>query len=276
MQKQTILFLLSSILLFSGTAQPEIPKFYEKFDKEIRKKHFLNEIDFRNENLFLPQKQNPQTKGGDWYEPDTIYNYQTSAPLSRSIFSYKNGKCITLLYQFWRNEKWTDDTKITFTYNTHKKMTEQWWKIWESGKWVNKYKYTYVFDENNNATSGYYQIWSGGGWKNADEVAGVYIYYNNMQSNISILYCHKFTATYAKVSNGIKEYNNLVKLFPNPVTNILNIETLNSNKIPETKIYSIQGALLLNTKGSQIDVSSLPSGIYIAKIDGVSRKFVKL
>ena len=66
-----------------------------------------------------------------------------------------------------------------------------------------------------------------------------------------------------------------LKLFPNPVTNILNIETFNSNKIPETKIYSIQGTLLLNTKGNQIEVSFLPRGIYIAEIDGTCRKFVK-
>ncbi|MCL1850092.1 MAG: hypothetical protein FWF70_01600 [Bacteroidetes bacterium] len=31
----------------------------------------------------------------------------------------------------------------------------------------------------------------------------------------------------------------------------------------------------MNTKGSKIDVSSLPNGIYIAEIDGVYRKFVK-
>ena len=55
---------------------------------------------------------------------------------------------------------------------------------------------------------------------------------------------------------------------------MLHIETDNSIT-PEFNIYSIQGALLMNAKGNQIDVSSLPNGIYMAKIDGVFRKIVK-
>ena len=64
-------------------------------------------------------------------------------------------------------------------------------------------------------------------------------------------------------------------LYPNPVSNILHIETGNDNITPEVNIYSIQGVLLIQTKDNRIDVSSLPSGIYIAKIDGVCRKIVK-
>ena len=55
---------------------------------------------------------------------------------------------------------------------------------------------------------------------------------------------------------------------------MLHIETENSIT-PEINIYSIQGVLLMNSKGNQIDVSSLPNGIYMAKIDGVFRKVVK-
>jgi hypothetical protein len=55
---------------------------------------------------------------------------------------------------------------------------------------------------------------------------------------------------------------------------MLHIETDN-NIMPEIKIYSIQGVLLLHEKGNQIDVSALSSGIYIVDIDGVRRKIVK-
>jgi hypothetical protein len=64
-------------------------------------------------------------------------------------------------------------------------------------------------------------------------------------------------------------------LYPNPVSNILHIESGSNNVIPEVKIYSIQGVLLINTKGNLIDVSLLTSGIYIVEINGVSRKIVK-
>jgi len=62
-------------------------------------------------------------------------------------------------------------------------------------------------------------------------------------------------------------------VYPNPVSGILHIET--NNMAPEIKVYSIQGVLLLQTKGNEIDMSSLAKGIYFAEIDGVCRKVVK-
>ena len=69
--------------------------------------------------------------------------------------------------------------------------------------------------------------------------------------------------------------SDLVKLYPNPVSTTLYIEIGNVKKNSEVKIYSIQGALLVNTKGNEIDVSSLPSGIYIVEVNGVCKKLVK-
>ena len=66
-----------------------------------------------------------------------------------------------------------------------------------------------------------------------------------------------------------------VKLYPNPASGILNIETGNNDRLPEVKIYSIQGVLLINTQGNKIDISTLPSGIFIANIDGQQLKVVK-
>jgi len=63
-------------------------------------------------------------------------------------------------------------------------------------------------------------------------------------------------------------------VYPNPVSNILHVET-GSNVAPEIKVYSIQGILLLQAKGNEIDISSLDRGIYFAEIDGVCRKVVK-
>ena len=98
-----------------------------------------------------------------------------------------------------------------------------------------------------------------------------------MQSKINTLDCSRFTATYIKPSEiGVKENNSThaIKLYPNPVSNILHIET-NLTEIPEVKIYSIQGVLLMHVKGNQIDVSSLSNGIYMAEVNGMNRKFVK-
>jgi hypothetical protein len=80
------------------------------------------------------------------------------------------------------------------------------------------------------------------------------------------------------IEDGITEtipLNNSILIYPNPVSTLLNIKTENPDIIPNVKIYSIQGSLLLQTKGNQIDVSALPSGVYIVEIDGVCRKIVK-
>jgi len=64
-------------------------------------------------------------------------------------------------------------------------------------------------------------------------------------------------------------------LYPNPTSGILNIETPNIDLIPEVKICSIQGMLLINTKGNRIDISSLPRGLYFADVNGQTMKVVK-
>jgi len=76
---------------------------------------------------------------------------------------------------------------------------------------------------------------------------------------------------------GIKENTrqSTIKLYPNPVVALLHIETEDNAFPPFVEIFSIQGSLLLSARENQIDVSALPSGIYVANINGVGRKFVK-
>lgn len=67
-----------------------------------------------------------------------------------------------------------------------------------------------------------------------------------------------------------------IRVYPHPVYDLLYIETGDTSIVPEVKIYSVQGILLMDVKGDRIDVSSLPQGIYIANINGVCLKVVKL
>ncbi|MCL2311083.1 MAG: T9SS type A sorting domain-containing protein [Firmicutes bacterium] len=185
-------------------------------------------------------------------------------------------QCTSYIFQYWKNNGWKNEDKVVLTYDVQNNMTSETWQSWWGDVWENFGKSTCSYDENNNATSGFSQYWSGNIWVDGDGL--LYVYYNNMQSLNLMMFGQRFTATYVKPCNiGIKEnnlLNNSVLLYPNPVSNILHIET-NNAVIPEIKIYSIQGVLLINTKGKQIDVSSLPSGIYIAEIDGVRQKIVK-
>ena len=81
-------------------------------------------------------------------------------------------------------------------------------------------------------------------------------------------------------SNSIE---NAIKLFPNPVSEMLNIENTTNNNVSNVSIYSISGALVkeINSQNSiqTIPVSDLQTGLYFVKIqvnDEVKNfKFIK-
>lgn len=65
-------------------------------------------------------------------------------------------------------------------------------------------------------------------------------------------------------------------LYPNPVSHTLNITATSDLTENFTTIYDITGRQVFNEKFSgAVNVSALPSGVYIVKIGEVSRKFVK-
>lgn len=192
-------------------------------------------------------------------------------------FTYnEQNQCTINLIQLWNNGQWVNEDKISSTYDSQNNQTSEMWETWWDNQWKKENKTTCSYDDNNNATSGYCQYWAGDTWVDVD--AWSFVFYNNMQS-LAFINGFRFTASYIDPYNvNIKEnslLDNSIKLYPNPVSDILHIDNNNLNEIPNVQIYSIQGTLLMNVQGNQIDVSSLLNGIYIAVIDGVNRKIIK-
>lgn len=86
--------------------------------------------------------------------------------------------------------------------------------------------------------------------------------------------------TYSKVlsikNKGLE--NNEIKIYPNPVSTILNIENTKTNTAEITNILGQSGIynLLKNSElESIVNVSTLPKGLYFIKIDGQVKKFWK-
>ena len=82
------------------------------------------------------------------------------------------------------------------------------------------------------------------------------------------------------LSNNEFAINRQIALYPNPVTNQLNIELLNNqSNINNYKIFDINGRLILNGKLSnglnQINVENLSKGLYILSAENINQKFVK-
>ena len=187
------------------------------------------------------------------------------------------------LSQYWDlvSEKWVNYLKNNYTLNLQNNCTEALGESWdlELKKWINSWKDTYEYDEGQNTTFCLFQSWENETWVGHNE-RFTDVYYNNRESYFQEINCYKIEVSYVNtgtlsVSENKQGNKNSVSIFPNPVSNILNIETGNNDIIPEVKIYSIQGVLLINTKGNRIDVSSLANGFYFADVNGQTFKIVK-
>jgi len=83
------------------------------------------------------------------------------------------------------------------------------------------------------------------------------------------------------VGIGIIRLADAVQIFPNPVRNELNIATDNNLTITGASIFNVSGQMIQTAAnpGHQIDVSSLPQGIYFIRIETdqgtVTKHFVK-
>jgi hypothetical protein len=67
-------------------------------------------------------------------------------------------------------------------------------------------------------------------------------------------------------SADIAQNNLKMALHPNPVNDILTIET--ETEIKSVGIYNLQGQLVKTAYAKQINVSELSSGIYMVRIEG--------
>jgi hypothetical protein len=68
------------------------------------------------------------------------------------------------------------------------------------------------------------------------------------------------------------ENNSSVNIYPNPATDIINIDVL---KVTSVSIMDLNGKLILRSNQKQIDVSSLAKGIYSVEIISGNNKVVK-
>ena len=65
-----------------------------------------------------------------------------------------------------------------------------------------------------------------------------------------------------------------ISIYPNPTNGIINIRT-NSGVMPELKLYSLDGRLLLQTYGNELDLSGYAKGMYLLYVNGNTFKIVK-
>jgi len=77
------------------------------------------------------------------------------------------------------------------------------------------------------------------------------------------------------IDNGFYE----IAIYPNPTNNKIMVATENGNNIESLQLYSIMGKQLLITNSAEIDLSALPTGMYLLKVKTnngiISKKVIK-
>lgn len=69
-------------------------------------------------------------------------------------------------------------------------------------------------------------------------------------------------------SSDFSQNNIEVALYPNPVNEVLNIDT--KDEISSVEVFALQGQKVLSSKENKINVSQLPAGIYLVRIEDVN------
>ena len=75
------------------------------------------------------------------------------------------------------------------------------------------------------------------------------------------------TITIGTLSNSDFDGNLKFNLYPNPATNLVNIEL--ATELKSVEIYSLQGQKVLSSNKNQVDVSSLSKGMYMVRVEDV-------
>lgn len=105
--------------------------------------------------------------------------------------------------------------------------------------------------------------------------------YTPFGNNGGYIYYYSFANADHQALSTLTYGKNDIKIFPNPASNILNIETANQENIDAITIYNTLGqeALSINNPSSKINIEKLKSGTYFIKVkigtEEINSKFIK-
>ncbi len=197
-----------------------------------------------------------------------------------------NNYCTSWTKQSWNGSAWVTAFKGTDTYDFNNNWTSESSLEWNGSAWVNNYLITNTYDANNDLTSYLSQNWNGVKWVNNSLFTFTYDANYLQQSYVGRSWSitgdtitdGDSTYYYFKAVQGINEFEaqqESVLVYPNPTVDNLTIE---SSQCAVIEITNIQGQLLktLTTTGNKtnVDVSALPSGVYIVQVK--SEKVIKV
>jgi hypothetical protein len=203
------------------------------------------------------------------------------------------GQTNQAIYQNWDNEtsSWNDALITYYTYTESGALETEITEHWANGGWQNSTQFLYNYDSSDNLTNFLIQNWNlFNGWENS----WVYNYTYNPDSTPSIVISQawddstvtwvnysRLTHTWLNESTSLPqlgdEHN--VNLYPNPSSNFIECNIAESISKQNYYITDFSGRILevgMLTAGIvKLDISELPSGVYLFMTQGLCSKFVK-
>lgn len=186
----------------------------------------------------------------------------------KSIYSYTDGKLMEIDSKWWNNpnEEWYNYGLTEYVYGTNGLRDKRVYQKFDvtDDIYINNNRNLYIYDELGNEIEYHYDTWDveGAVWKPKNKDLAYYSQHD--------------------IANGvIQKLNQAAFIYPNPTENEISVANISEPSI--VSIHNINGKLLLvdkvDTNSNSINVSQLPTGLYLIKINNPSgsqvAKFIK-
>lgn len=210
--------------------------------------------------------------GSSWED----YNIYTNS------FDANNNK-ISSLGKSWNGSTWENDRLYTYTYDASHNLTSNLLQNWEGMNWINYILITKSFDVNNNTINELYQFWNGSAWVNYIQWIDTFDENSFWISDLTkewneegsaIVYIdstHFYSHAVLTGFNDIFKTGVGITVYPNPSSDKITIKTpAVSQNYAKLTISNLNGQQLitrqLTLQKTEIDVNTLPNGVYFIQI----------
>ena len=78
------------------------------------------------------------------------------------------------------------------------------------------------------------------------------------------------------IPDGIEENDDVaISIYPNPAHDYIRVETMCTSSVQRIDLYDVTGQKVLSSTESEINVSTLPEGVYFVTVFNENKKFVE-
>jgi hypothetical protein len=212
------------------------------------------------------------------------------SPFLRNEWVYnEKGHLTTCLKQHINKStnEWNDfDARIHYIYDETGALTEEIYQLWsvEQGQWTNRGKYSYANESANRKVAVSY-IYASGNWVFDGKTVYIYDeqgkiarceYFKNSTDNTPNAYSINTYSENAVIPEATETYD--ITVYPNPVISSFDLTVPEAFLGKTLYLFDPWGkqvkVLPVNNQTTTVDVTSLPSGVYLLKIADITKRII--